>query len=89
MCVVAVQSAAAREGGLDVSLFKLLSDAHPQAVAALQTQVRHAHGAPAAASRGGLEDARRGFACDHLDPEDYNIMYSDRPRGSGGFGLRV
>jgi hypothetical protein len=34
------QSAAAREGGLDVSLFKLLSDAHPQAVAALETQVR-------------------------------------------------
>lgn len=35
-----VKNAEAREGGLDVSLFKLLSDAHPQAVVNLAHQYR-------------------------------------------------
>ena len=35
-----VKNPAAREGGLDISLFKLLSDAHPEAVVSLEHQYR-------------------------------------------------
>ena len=35
-----VRNVKAKEGGLDISLFKLLSDAHPQAVVSLEHQYR-------------------------------------------------